>query len=421
MYALLNRHNFSMNQSTLIEIGLVVLFMIMSFFIKKIVDNKIITPLSDSAKLSKKRFLMHYSYVSYPLYFAVLLAISLVILSSLGSQVKIIAIFGQFSLIWFCLRVITALSGSKSPKLVVISIAFIIILDIFDLTDIVVVSLEKISIEFGTFRLSAFLVTRVIFAIIISFWVISLISKITKRVVSNFKNLNKSAKNLTTVVIDTILYLMLFMFLLRIAGFDITTVAVIGSAIGIGIGFGLQKITSNFMSGLILLFEKSIKEGDVIELSSSPSDIGFVKHLGIRYTLVQTFDNKEIMIPNEDFITNKVINWTFSDKEVRVKVDIGVSYDEDMDLVKKLILEAGNENDDDQVAQKPVCFMTEFGDSSVNFILFVWVSKVSLVPHQKRSDILFSIWNKFEAHNIRIPYPQTDINYRSNLMEEAKK
>ena len=231
---------------------------------------------------------------------------------------------------------------------------------------------------------------------------------------------NTSARNITTVLIDVVLYFALFLMILNIIGVDITTVAVIGSAIGIGIGFGLQKITSNFISGLILLFEKSIKEGDVVGLSNLQEEMGFVKHFGIRYTLIRTFNNKEIMVPNEDFITNKVTNWTFSDKEIRIRIDVGVSYNSDLELVKKLILEAANEYHDKNVRHNPICFLDGFGDSSVDFILYVWVSDVNTVQHAKRSDILFSIWNKFKDHNIEIPFPQRDLHIKTSPIKIGK-
>jgi small-conductance mechanosensitive channel len=424
MYSLLNRYHLSLNVASLIEISLVLGAVVAAYFLKKIVDKKMI-PYEKSASVDlnrlKQRFLKNYRYVSYPLYLTLFLILSFVFTASGELNGKVITLFTQFSILWFFLRLITAVSGSKSPKFIVISIAIILILDILNLTDATVVMLDRLSIEIGTFRLSAFLIIKIIFAFAASLWVVSLISNISKRLVSNFRGLNKSARDITVTIIDAVLYFFLFLVILKIIGFDITTIAVVGSAVGIGIGFGLQKITSNFMAGLILLFEKSIREGDVIELSSAASDIGFVKRLGIRYTLVETFDNKEIMIPNEDFITNKVTNWTFSNSLIRIRVDIGVSYDSDLELVHKLILEAGNEVKEEEVNVDPTCFLTGYGDSSVDFVLYVWVKKVELVPHKTRSDVLFKTWAKFKKHNITIPYPQRDLHLKSSEVNLGEK
>jgi small-conductance mechanosensitive channel len=408
----------------LIELSLILASFFTSYVFKKFFDKRF---LSGSAQINfikdanrRQRFIKNYRYVSYPLYLTFIIAILFIASSSVELPGTLIIPATQFSIIWFSLRLITAVSGSKSPKMIVIIVGVFLILNILGLTDVITESLDKLSLQLGSFNLSALLIIKAILALIICLWIINLISQITRTVVSGFSSLNVSAKNITTVIIDIALYFFLFLIILKLIGFDITAIAVVGSAVGIGFGFGLQKITSNFISGLILLFERSIKEGDVVELSTNPEDIGYIKRMGIRYTLIRTFDNKEIMMPNEDFITNRVTNWTFSDKEVRVKIEVGVDYGSDLDLVKKLILESATENCGEDVKNKPVCFLSEFGDSSVNFILYSWVSNVELVQHAKKSDILFAMWNKFKDNKIKIPFPQRDLHLKSSDLKTVK-
>jgi small-conductance mechanosensitive channel len=412
------------NSEFLTELAFVALSFLLCFLFKRFFDKKFLSNSGKDISIKnttfRNRFIKNYRYVSYPLYLTFILTILFVIFTSLSVATQIIVAAAQFSIIWLVLRVITAISGSKSPKMIVIIIGTILLLDIFHLKDIIVASFDELSINFGAFRFSSLLIVEAIIAIIVSLWVINLVSRISHKIVSNFTSLNISAKNITIVIIDIALYSILFIVILTLIGFDVTAIAVVGSAIGIGFGFGLQKITSNFISGLILLFERSIKEGDVVELSSNPEDVGFIKRMGIRYTLVRTFDNKEIMMPNEDFITNKVTNWTFSDKDVRINIKFGVSYNSDLNLVKKLALEAANENIDEETLYKPVCFLQEFGDSSVNFLLHAWVSNVRLVQNAKRSDILFALWNKFKENNIEIPFPQQDLHIKSSDLESIK-
>jgi len=437
-YGVLNRYDFTLNYLTIIELAIVLSAIVIIHFFKNKIDRKFLlftateksaavknkTPSKEEIATDKKKhsvrfkLIRNFKYLSPPLYLTIILILSSICFAALGHSTKLILMINEFSIIWFCLRFLTILSGSKSPKPIAIMIAIVLFMDIFDLTDTAVVTLDRISVDFGGFRLSAFLIIKIISAALVCLWVISLISQITKRFVGNF-NLNTSANNITTILIDTALYFVLFLIILKIIGFDITTVAVIGSAIGFGIGFGLQKITSNFISGLILLFERSIKEGDVIELANSPDEIGFVKHFGIRYTLMRTFDNKEIMVPNEDFMTNKVTNWTFSDREVRIKMCIGVSYDTDLNLAKKLMLEAANECLDKGVTHKPICSLIGFGDSSVDFWLFTWVVDVEKVLHSKRSEILFAVWQKFKDNGIEIPFPQQDVHLK-NIPDDLK-
>ncbi len=421
-YQFLDRYNFVLNNSFAIDLLMVLSTFLVSYFLKEFIDRRFLSKtlsreekkvLIKNSKI-RYRFIQGYKYISYPLYLTTFLAIFYIVFDTTKLNTDIVLIFTQFSILWLSLRLITAISGNKSPKLIVIIVGCILLLDIFNLTEVTVKSLEEIYIDLGTFKLSALLVVKTVITIIVSLWVISLISGISRRIVVNFNSLNTSAKHIITVIIDTILYFFLFLIILKLAGFNIATIAVVGSAIGIGIGFGLQKITSNFISGIILLFEKSIKEGDVVELSNNPDDIGFIKKMGIRYTLIRTFDNKEIMMPNEDFITNKVTNWTFSDQEVRIRINVGVSYDSDLNLVKSLMLEAANEFHHPLISRKPECFLHEFGDSSVNFILYSWADNVNVVQHTLRSDILFSIWNKFKQNHIVIPFPQRDLHVKIN-------
>jgi small-conductance mechanosensitive channel len=193
-------------------------------------------------------------------------------------------------------------------------------------------------------------------------------------------------------------------------GIDLTALAVFSGALGIGIGFGLQKVTSNFISGIIILFEKTVQNDDLIELNDGT--LGFLRNTGSRASLIETYDGKEVMVPNEDLITNRVINYTHSNKKARIKINIGVSYDCDLEKAQKLILEAAEEHPRTTKDPEPLCFLEEFADSSVNFILLFWVNDVIEGRYGPRSDVLFSIWNKFKENNIEIPYPQRDIHIK---------
>jgi len=198
------------------------------------------------------------------------------------------------------------------------------------------------------------------------------------------------------------------MLALNILNIKASSLAFFGGAIGIGLGFGLQKITSNFISGLILLFEKSIEEGDLVELENGV--YGFIKNTGARYTLIETFDSKEIMIPNEEFITKNVVNWTYSNKQGRIDINIGVSYKCDIEKARELILEAAKEHKLCSVFPEPDCFLREYGDSSVNFLLYFWVDDVTKGRYEPQSDVMRSIWKKFKDNNIEIPFPQRDVH-----------
>jgi len=198
--------------------------------------------------------------------------------------------------------------------------------------------------------------------------------------------------------------------LLQTAGIDLTTVNILAGAVGIGVGFGLQSIASNFISGLIILFERPIKLGDRVEVAGVEGD---VVRVGARSTTVVTNDNIAIIIPNGKFISENVINWSYTDDKVRFRVPVSVAYGSDLRLVEKLLLEAAAENPDVLKEPAPAVRLMEFGDSGVLFELRPWTSALLHRRGKLTSDLNFAIWEKFRQHGIEIPFPQRDVHIRS--------
>jgi small-conductance mechanosensitive channel len=200
-----------------------------------------------------------------------------------------------------------------------------------------------------------------------------------------------------------------FLIMLRFLGFELNQLTLLGGALGVGIGFGLQAIVNNFASGLILLFERPIKVGDTIQIGT---EIGEVKHLGLRATIIQTFDNAEIVVPNSDLITGQVTNWTLGERKVRIRVPVGVAYGTDVAKVLKILLACAEANPMVLDTPKPVSFFLAFGASSLDFELRVWIPEF-LNKTQVLSDLNQDIENEFALNNIEIPFPQTDLHLRS--------
>lgn len=267
---------------------------------------------------------------------------------------------------------------------------------------------DTMAFSLGDERISAFDIIRTILVVLVIFLAARIIAEYGRVRIRSMTKIKASNRAILAKAYQAAVYFVSFLLILHILGIDFIGLTVFSGAIGIGIGFGLQKITSNFISGLILLFEKSIEEGDLIELGEGLS--GFVIETGARYTLVETFEGKEVMIPNEDFITNQVTNWTYNNSQGRVTIDIGVSYDSNINKAHDLILEAAEENPRSSKNPKPECFLVNFGESSVDFKLYFWVDDIISGRNRPKSDILFSIWKKFEAHGIKIPFPQRDIH-----------
>ena len=307
-----------------------------------------------------------------------------------------------------------------SKLILIIFFAALIVLSMLGYLNPVVVFLDSDALAFqvGQIRFSAFLLVKAIIAITMLFWVAGLISGLAQRKINALSRINASNRALMVKAQHIFVYFIAVLVGLDVLGIDLTALAVLGGAVGIGIGFGLQKITSNFISGLILLFEKSIEEGDLVELEDGTA--GFVRRTSARYTLIESFEGRELMIPNEDFITRRVTNWTFSNPNGRIDIDIGVAYGSDLEKVNTLILEAANEHPRCSKTSTAECFLVAFGDSSINFTLQFWVDDVVEGRKRPKSDVLFSIWKKFEENNIEIPFPQRDIHIKHHQMQEAK-
>lgn len=195
-------------------------------------------------------------------------------------------------------------------------------------------------------------------------------------------------------------------------GIDLSTIGLLVGALGVGIGFGLQNITNNFISGIIILFERPIKVGDRIEIDELA---GNIVDISARATTVITNDNIAVIVPNSDIVNTRIINWSHNNRNVRFNFPVGVSYKEDPELIRKLLIEIATGNPGVLKNPKPDVLFDEFGDSSLNFIFRVWTSDYSDTPGILKSELYFAIFKKFKEHNIEIPFPQRDIHLKSGF------
>ena len=205
-----------------------------------------------------------------------------------------------------------------------------------------------------------------------------------------------------------------FAVILQTAGIDLSALTVLAGAVGIGVGFGLQNVASNFVSGLIILFERPIKVGDRVEVGKTTGD---VVSISLRATTIVSNDNIAIIVPNSEFVSSTVINWSYTDRDVRFNFPVGVSYSSDPLAVKQLLLEVAQDHSGVLKEPRPDVLFQEFGDSSLNFVLRVWTRDYTPRPGVLRSELNFAISKKFKDHGIEIPFPQRDLHIRSGALE----
>ena len=203
----------------------------------------------------------------------------------------------------------------------------------------------------------------------------------------------------------------------QLVGVDLSSLAIIAASLGVGIGFGLQNIINNLVSGIIILAERPISIGDRIEVAGVA---GRVTKIQLRSTTVVTNDNITMIVPNADFISNTVTNWSHGDPKVRIRVPIGVAYGSDLKLLQRLLLEAAAEHPKALRDPSPVVLFTEFGDSSLNFELGVWTQEMTAIPIHFTSEMNFIIDQKLRENDIEIPFPQRDLHVRSGLPAAAE-
>ena len=204
---------------------------------------------------------------------------------------------------------------------------------------------------------------------------------------------------------------------LQLVGVDLSSLAIIAASLGVGIGFGLQNIINNLVSGIIILAERPISIGDRIEVAGVA---GRVTKIQLRSTTVVTNDNITMIVPNADFISNTVTNWSHGDPKVRIRVPVGVAYGSDLKLLQRLLLEAAAEHPKALRDPSPVVLFTEFGDSSLNFELGVWTQEMTATPIHFTSEMNFIIDQKLRENDIEIPFPQRDLHVRSGLPAAAE-
>ncbi|MEM8868244.1 MAG: mechanosensitive ion channel domain-containing protein, partial [Verrucomicrobiota bacterium] len=271
--------------------------------------------------------------------------------------------------------------------------------------------LKDLEIGVGSFSIPVWTLLSGVTAFVVAIWVGLAVAKLIETQLSKVPRLSPSLKVLITKILRISFIVLATVITLSSMGIDLSTLTVLSGAVGLGLGFGLQKVISNFVSGIILLLDNSIKPGDVIEIEET---YGWINNLRARYASVITRDGTEHLIPNEDLITQRVINWSFTNELVRMKVPIGVSYNEDPHRCIALIIGAAKEVERVLKSPGPVCLFKGLGDSSLDLELRFWISDPSNGVSNVKSKVLLKVWDALKANNVEIPFPQRDLHIRSS-------
>lgn len=314
---------------------------------------------------------------------------------------------------WLVIRIASKLLKNKTAARVFASIAWTLaLLNIFEWLDPVLKFIDSLSFTVGSVRLSPLIVIKAGVSLWLSLWLANVLATFLERRLETTENVTPAMRVLSVKLLYLGLITAAFLITFSAVGIDLTALAVFGGALGVGLGFGLQKIFSNLVSGVILLMDHSIKPGDVIAVGDT---FGWINHLSARYVSVITRDGIEHLIPNEALITDRVENWSYSDNLVRLRVPIGIHYKSDVRLAIKLCVEAAATTPRIQQKPEPKCLLKGFGDSSVDLELRVWIDDPPNGRSNVLSEVLLGVWDRFHEYGIEIPYPQRDLHLRSGF------
>lgn len=323
------------------------------------------------------------------------------------SRSYLLGIIATLATAWLVVTFATRLIANPLLRSVVRYGAWIwVTLTILGITDESEQLLDSIALELGETRISLCLLLQAAFILGVFFMVARFLSRTTSAQIKRNDDISPSLQVLLIKFLQVVLFGAAFFIGLRIVGFDLTGLAVLSGAIGIGVGFGLQKVVSNLVSGIIILLDKSIKPGDVITVGET---FGWINSLGARYVSITTRDGREYLIPNEDLITTQVVNWSHSNDFVRLDIYFGTAYGDNPHDVRKLAIEAAASVDRVLEHRPPVCHIVGFGDSSVDYILRFWIKDPTDGLTNIRGNVYLALWDTFADNGISIPFPQREV------------
>lgn len=323
------------------------------------------------------------------------------------SRSYLLTVIGSLAFAWLVIALVTRVIANNALRAVVRFGGWIwVTLVILGLTDEAQALLGSIGFNLGETHVTLWMILQAMVLLTALFTAARFLSHASAANISRVEDISPSMRVLVVKFLQLLLYGLALFIGLKAVGVDLTGLAVLSGAIGVGLGFGLQKVVSNLVSGIIILLDKSVKPGDVISVGET---FGWINSLGARYVSITTRDGKEYLIPNEDLITTQVVNWSHSNDFVRLDIYFGTAYSDDPHTVRRIAIEAAMSVDRVLTHKPAVCHIVGFGDSSVDYILRFWITDPTGGLTNIRGNVYLALWDAFQAHGISIPFPQREV------------
>ena len=359
--------------------------------------------------------------VSLPIVWVIAQLIGSNILLALGFDVYLVRLVSSLLRAYIAIRIATIFIPSAYWSSVFAWTAWsLAALNAVGLLDPVIEFLRGAEMAFGEVSINAWTVVKGVIVTGALFWIAFILADMIGKRLETVETLNSALRLLISKIVRIVLVVLAIMLGLSTAGVDLTAFAVFSGAVGLGVGLGMQRTVANLVAGFSLLADKSLKPGDVIEFEAPQgATYGVVGKMTTRYVSVRTRDGTETLVPNEVLIANPVTNWSYSDRRVRRKLPVGVSYGCDVEQARRLCLDAAAECARVLKDPPPACLLKGFGDNSVDLELRIWIGDPEGGVSNVASEVYLNVWRLFKEHAIEIPYPQRDLHIRSGGFSPA--
>jgi small-conductance mechanosensitive channel len=347
--------------------------------------------------------------------FAVEMVLARVVMlsSTWPSRSYLLSVAANLAFAWLIVRLVTSvIRNTFIVRLVALSAWLVAALSILGQLSPAIDALDSVSIVLGGLRLTPLLLIKLGALLVVALWLTNIASNFAEARITQSTDLTPSIQVLLVKMVRLALITFAVAVTLSAVGINLSALAIFSGAAGVGIGFGLQKIVANFISGIILLADKSVKPGDLVTIGDSTGRISAMK---TRYISVAAGDGREFLIPNEDLVTQKVTNWTYTDKNTLVKVVFGTNYDADPRLVCRLAIEVAAAAKRTIKGKPPNCILTEFAEAGMKFALTFWIADPDGMDNVK-SEVMLALWDAFKREDIRVPYPVRELIVRGGAL-----
>jgi small-conductance mechanosensitive channel len=357
-----------------------------------------------------------------PLMAVIVLGAAIPISGAVGADAWLVRVAQGVALIVFMFRLVSHFV--KNPA-IIFALKWIGIpvglLYVAGLLDAVTTRLDSVAFEVGNIRFSLYMIIRTVLFGVVLFWLGRASNATGQRVIRTQAVLDVGTREVVSKLFEIGIYVLIVILLINIMGLDLTTLTVFSGALGVGLGFGLQQIAANFISGIIILLDRSITIGDYIELEDGR--MGTLRELNMRSATLETFDGKDIMVPNERFITTAFVNWTHYNKKQRYSVNFQVAYRTDLEKLFEIVRATVNSHpkvlsgEDLPISERADAEIESFGDSGINILVEFWMEGIDDGDNRVGADLLLMIWTALRANGIEIPFPQREVK----ILDDAKK